>query len=356
MKILFVCERSAGHIFPALSLGAKISKEATVYFFATSEYLKKYIEKEGFVCFGKSFSFKKGSTPFLDCRRGVLSFFKRELTPFIWRFFEALYLLLKLRPNKVIGFGGRDSFFLVLFSSLLGVQTFIYEPNLSFGKANWVLMPFVSKILRGFQGDTNKKSTTIGIPLRKNIKKIDRAVARKSLNFNDDPVVFCLGGSQGSVFLNDLFVKFVQNFKGRIQIIHITGKDKYLEIMPFYNTMKVRSFVKDFYYNIETLYSAADVVVSRAGANTLGEISFYQLPAILLPLPNAGGHQKENALYLQDKGAAIVHFQNEFSFVNFSASLNSLIQDDVLRQRIKNNLKKIKLGISYEDFNSNNNL
>jgi len=336
MKVLLVCERSAGHIFPALSFGAKISKEATVYFFATSSSLKKYIEREGFVCLGKSFPFR--------CL----------ITEGILRFFEALYLILKIRPNKVIGFGGRDSFFLVLLSSLLGIKTAIYEPNIGFGRANRALVPFVSKILRGFGGDQNKKSEVIGIPLRKNIKKINKAQARKSLNFNDDPVVFCFGGSQGSVFLNNIFIEFIQNFKGKIQVIHITGKDKYLEILSFYNTMKVKSFIKDFHYNVETLYSAADIVVSRAGASTLGEISFYQLPAILLPLPLAGGHQRENALYLQDKGAAIVQSQNQFSSADFSTALSELIRNDKMQQSIRDNLGKIKLGIDYEDFSSNN--
>ena len=335
MKILFVCERSAGHIFPALSIAAKIPKGSNIYFFATSAFLKDYIKKEGFACLGKSLPIRN------------------LLIEVLWRLFEALYLILKLRPKKVIGFGGRDSFFLVFFSSLLGIETVIYEPNLKIGRANRFLAPFVGKILRGFGGDMSKKSRVIGIPLRKNIKRIDKAAARRILNFNQDPVVFCLGGSQGSAFLNNVFVEFIREFKGKLQIIHLTGKDKYLEISPLYNTMKDRSFVKDFYYEVGVLYSAADLVVSRAGANTLGEISFYQLPAILIPHPQASGHQKDNALYLQDKGAAIVHSQDEFSFERFSNSLSKLIQDESLRQSIRNKLSKIKLGISYEDFSSN---
>lgn len=334
MKVLLVCERSAGHIFPALSLAAKMSEENTVYFFATSNFLKGYIEKEGFSCIGKSLPFRN---LFIEG---------------FWRLFEALYLILKIRPKKVIGFGGRDSFFLVLFSSLLGVKTAIYEPNLKFGRANRLLALFVSKVLRGFKTKDSKKSKTIGIPLRKNIRRIDKAKARKILGFNDDPVVFCLGGSQGSAFLNNIFVEFIRSFKGKLQIIHLTGRDKYLEILPLYNTIKEQSFVKDFYYEVETLYSAADIVVSRAGANTLGEISFYQLPSILLPHPEASGHQRENALYLEERGAAIVYLQDKFSAQSFSSSLSRLIQDENLRQNIRNNLSKIRLGISYEDFSS----
>lgn len=332
MKVLLVCERSAGHIFPALGLVAKMGEESTIYFFATSSFLKRYIEKEGFTCIGKSLPFRN------------------LLIEGFWRLFEALYLILSLRPKKVIGFGGRDSFFLVLFSSLLGIETAIYEPNVKMGRANRLLAPFVGKILRGFQGKDSKKSRAIGIPLRKNIKKIDKAEARKILNFNDGPVVFCLGGSQGSSFLNNVFIKFIQNFEGRAQVIHLTGERDYLEILSLYNTMKVKNFVKDFYYEVELLYSAADVIVSRAGASTLGEISFYRLPAILFPFPEAGGHQRNNALYLEKRGAVIVHLQDKFSFEDFRSSLSKLIQDESLRQDMKDNLNKVKLGIGYEDF------
>ncbi len=336
MKVLLACERSAGHIFPALALGEKIEKKSNIYFFATSPFLKKYIEKQGFNCFGKSLVFRN------------------LIIEGTWRLFESIYLILKLRPEKVIGFGGRDSFFLVLFSSLLRIRTVIYEPNIKLGKANRFLMPFVDEVLRGFEGGRSKKGRTIGIPLRKNIKKIDKHQARKILNFKEEPVIFCLGGSQGSSFLNHVFVRFIQNFKGNCQVIHLTGKDEYPEMLSRYAEIKNRSFVKDFYYQVEVLYSAADLVVSRAGAVTLGEISFYGLPVILLPHFKAGSHQVENALYFERKGAAKVYSQDEFSFEDFSRSLNRLIEDKCLRQTMKDNLGRIKLGVSYEDFNNSN--
>lgn len=335
MKILLVCERSAGHIFPALTVGEKIGKKSNIYFFATSDFLKKYIERQGFNCFGKSLTFRN------------------LIIEGIWRLFEAIYLILRLRPKKVIGFGGRDSFFLVLFSSLLRIKTIIYEPNVKMGKANKFLAPFVDKVLRGFPGKESSDNKTIGIPLRKNIKKIDKDQARKILGFNDEPVIFCFGGSQGSSFLNHIFLKFIQNFKNNCQVIHLTGKDEYSKILSQYAAMDNKSFVKDFYYQVEILYSAADMVVSRAGAITLGEISFYELPAILLPHPKAGNHQVENAFYFEKKEAAKVYLQNEFSFEDFSYYCNKFIKDEALRQTIQGNLRKIKLGVSYEDFGNN---
>jgi UDP-N-acetylglucosamine--N-acetylmuramyl-(pentapeptide) pyrophosphoryl-undecaprenol N-acetylglucosamine transferase len=338
MKTLLVCERSAGHIFPALAFAEcfvkqKKCKKDEVYFFITATFLSGYIQERGFSVIGKS----------LKSRNIVIEG--------LWRFFEAIYIIIKLRPRKVIGFGGRDSFFLVLFCSFFPIATTIYEPNLKMGKANRILSFFTGKILRGFEYcDKNKKAKVIGIPLRPSIKKIDKTEARKALDFNRDPVVLCLGGSQGSVFINQIFLKFVQNYKDPLQIIHLTGKNEYFQIQQLYNKIKKNSFVKEFYYNMEVLYSAADVVFSRAGAVTLSEISFYRSPAVIIPHPKAGGHQRANALYFKKMGAAIIYEQDNFSFNDFNNSFKELICSYDAREKLKRNLEKIKIGISYEEF------
>ena len=338
MRILLACERSGGHVFPALTIGKKLRNNTTdVFFFITSLTFKKHIKKEGFCVLGRSFK----------VRNLVLELF--------WRYFEAFYIILKIKPNKVIGFGGRDSFFLVLWSVLLGLNTEIYEPNLMFGKANKVLSVFVRKVLRGFPYDgNNKKNVVIGIPLRQNIQKIDKFQARKILNFDNKPVVFCFGGSQGSAFINDIFIKFVKEFREDYQIIHITGKTGCFEIEQFYNTIDNRRFVRSFYYDIGVLYSAADIVVSRAGAGTLGEISFYKIPSILIPHPGGGGHQKENASYFVEREVSNMYLQNAFCYQNFNSFLRKIIYDKALRDSMIENFSRIKLGVGYEDFYKDN--
>jgi len=185
------------------------------------------------------------------------------------------------------------------------------------------------------------------------IKGISWAISNatcKLLNFDHKPVIFCFGGSQGSTFINSAFIRLFQGFDAEWQIIHLTGKHEYLKISEFYNKIKNNKFVADFYYNTEVLYSAADLVIGRAGAVTLGEISYFKLPSILIPHPRAGGHQKENAFYFKDRGAALVHLQKEFSFDDFRESVKKLICDNGLRQEMTDNLNDIKLGVSFEDF------
>jgi len=339
MKTLLVCERSAGHIFPALAFAECLIQQRKcriydIYFFATSPFLAEYIKKKNFTVVGKG----------LKSRNILIEGF--------FRFFESLYIIIKIRPERVIGFGGRDSFFLVLFSSIFRAKTAIYDPNVIMGKANKALSFFVKEILRGFKSkEKNKKEKIIGIPLRQNIKIIDKKKARQTLGLDDQrPVILCLGGSQGSVFLNEVFIKFVQKHRYPLQVIHLTGKDEYLKISQFYNKTGMKSFVKDFYFDIEIPYSAADIVVSRAGAVTLAEISYFRLPSVLIPLIKAGGHQRENTIYLERRGAAFVCPQKDFSFERFSHVLESLIQDEDLRQSMSNNIEGTELGVGFEEF------
>jgi len=340
MRILFVCDRSAGHIFPALAMARAANeqnKSDKVYFFATSSSLKEHLTKEGFKVFGKCFS----------ARNIVIEVF--------YRFFEALYLIFRIKPHKLIGFGGRDSFFLILLGSLFFLDTSIYEPNVNCGRANIVLSFFVRKVLRGFDRPrSGKKYITIGIPLRPNIKKINKNDALKFLGFNDKPVLFCFGGSQGSVFLNNTFTKLVESLNGDYQIIHLAGQREYFKISQFYNRINMNKFIKDFYYQMELLYSAADIVICRAGASTLGELAYYKLPALLIPHPAASGHQKANAIYFKERNAAYVFLQENFDFGQFRKVAENLLQDKDLRSRIKNNLNDIKIGIGFEDFCRNN--
>ncbi|MCF7877852.1 MAG: UDP-N-acetylglucosamine--N-acetylmuramyl-(pentapeptide) pyrophosphoryl-undecaprenol N-acetylglucosamine transferase [Candidatus Omnitrophica bacterium] len=341
MKILLVSEKSAGHVYPALAIAEKIrdkrSRKDSVIFFNNSRFFKAYIQSKGYSAFGSTYKFRN------------------FLNESIWRCFEAVYLIIKIRPGRVIGFGGRSSFFLVLFSFIFGRKTSIYEPNLKMGRANRLLSCFVKDILRGICSlDKAKNYKVIGIPLGKNIVKKSKEKLKKSLNFDQRPVVLCFGGSQGSAFINSNFFNFVKRNKDNLyQIVHITGKNNYSHLANSYKLVDNNKIIKDFCPDMSTFYNIADGIVSRAGALTLAEISFYNIPAILIPHPGAFGHQRINARYLGNNKAAFVFNQDDFNFEKFEICLNKIIWDNSTREEIKNNLKKIKIGVSYEDFSFN---
>ncbi len=349
MNILLACERSAGHVFPALSIASALAgniprkeePEAPArYLFITAPDFNKYLEDKTIRIVGR---------PFL---------FRNILLEGVWRFFEALYLIIKLKPGKVIGFGGRDSFFIVLLSCLFRIETVIYEPNISFGKANRVLSRFVRQTWRGL-GDIpgSSKERSIGIPLRKNIVRVDASQACQRLGLGQAPVILCFGGSQGSAFINKIFLEFIRQAKQDglplrvpFEVIHLTGPLEYFQIQQFYTTIGIKAFVRDFYYDMQFVYSAAHLAICRAGANTLAELSFFGLPAVIVPHPAAGGHQRDNALYFKAQGAALLFEQRAFRFEDFSKTLDGLIADPSKLNAMRGSMEQIKGGIPFEDF------
>jgi len=338
MNILLACERSGGHIFPAMVFGKKLraryGADAVIRFFITSDFLKDYLTKEDFPVIGKSF--------------------KSRFLPFelVYRFFESIAILAKFRPNKVFGFGGRDSFFLILLAPIFGARTYIYEPNVEFGKANKVLAKVAHKILTGFEQKNmpSKNLEVVGVPLRDNIRRLERKEALQILGLGEGPVLLCFGGSQGSVFLNNNFLRLALDLPKDYQIVHFTGPRDYLEISQRYTKIKNRRFVKDFYPAMEVALSAADFAFCRSGASTVAEIAYFKVPAVFVPHPAAGGHQRANALYLSAKNAAVTFYQRDFSFDTFRATVLKMLSDKDFSDKIKNNLISINPGVEFEKF------
>jgi UDP-N-acetylglucosamine--N-acetylmuramyl-(pentapeptide) pyrophosphoryl-undecaprenol N-acetylglucosamine transferase len=328
MKVLLVCERSGGHVFPALAFAGNFLDRGIdrrdMTFFVTGSKFSEQIVKEGFAVVGKSFESRN------------------LLLEMVWRFFEAWGILNRVRPDLVVGFGGRDSIFLLIIAALFGKKTVIYEPNLTFGKANGFLRGFVGKVLTG---------TKVGVPLRRNLTRLNKSEVRAKLGLvQDKPVVLCFGGSQGASFINRVFLKTASKSGQDYQVIHLTGEREYVAISQGYNTIKINSLVKDFYYSMEELYSAADILVCRSGASSLAEAAFYGLPGVLIPHPAAGGHQKDNARYFKDKKAAVVFTEDGFSQEEFDRAVSSLVNDEKLRADMAANMAKTKFGVPYEAF------
>ncbi len=329
MRVILAADRSAGHILPALILARYLNVEEEVYLFLTSSYFKQKLSgKVHFILLGKELHFRN---IFLEL---------------FYRFGEAIFLLLKVRPKKIVGFGGRGSFFLVVLGSLFFLDTAIYEPNVSFGKANRILKFFVKKIYSGFGVQIRgKKVERIGIPLHFEIKPLAQVEARKRLGLDlDKPAVFCFGGSQGASFLNRIFTRLVERNKGGFSVIHLTGERDYYYYLEFYGKIGAkRYFVKDFCDEISLLYSAADILISRSGALTCAEVAYFKVPVLFIPHPGAGFHQGENAKYFSEREAAYVFSQNDFSFKVFTKIFDRLLKEPDLRTKIADNLRVLNI-------------
>jgi len=335
MKILLVTEYSGGHFFPAYILAHYLGRICQVYIFTPSSFFHNKFKKN-YKIIGKAQE-------------------RRKKTDLFYHFFESLKVILEIKPTLVFGFGGRCSFFFVFWASLLGIDTAIYEPNAKWGRSNRILRFLAEKIYSGFDLNSSKKIKKVGIPLPINLKKYGQREAKEKLGLKTSSLcVLCMGGSQGSSFINQVFKRLVEKIKNDIGIIHLTGRREYYSFLDFYDKIIKRNyFVKDFFEDMGLLYSAADIVISRAGALSLAEINYFKLPSILIPYPGAGGHQWSNAEYFARMKAAYLVPQGKNTFVELEKLFTKLVKSKELRETLRRNLARIRIyEESYNFFNN----
>ena len=330
MKVLVVTGASGGHIFPAVSfidaLGEKHKETDTLL------VLPKRGLKPGILLAGCKIKYISTSAMNLNINAAnliaIANFFKGAG--------ESLSIILKFKPDIVVGFGSLDSIPCLLIAWLFRIRTLIHEQNVLPGRANRLLARFVDRVAISFEETRARlklnrdKIVLTGNPLRRQLKKIDRLKALDFFGFNKDKfTLLVMGGSQGSRHVNSGFLKAVAKLENAsmIQVVHLVGSADLEEIKETYKRMKVGAMVFNFFTSMEQAYSVSDLVVSRAGATTISELIFFKLPAIISPYPFAYAHQLENAQVLKDRGCAMVINDEELESERFGFALESIIND-----------------------------
>ncbi|MDP1853363.1 MAG: undecaprenyldiphospho-muramoylpentapeptide beta-N-acetylglucosaminyltransferase [Candidatus Omnitrophota bacterium] len=307
MKIIIATGGTKGHINPALGLASALKKKVSVeiIFVSPNKELKNILTKEGIKAYIIPNPRIKLNSPFSLISGLFMLFFALV---------ASIYYLAKIRPQVVVGFGGYAAFPLVFSACVLGIPAAIHEQNVVMGKANRVLSYLVKKILVSFE-DTkellkSRKITVTGNPIREGLRKIDKGQAIKYLGLEENLfTILVMGGSSGAHNINEKFAQALtsKNIKDKgIQVIHLTGKNDFEFINQFYKTINLKSRVYSFSEEIAYFFSAADLVISRAGGSTISELSYFQVPAVLIPYPYAGAHQKENAKALTKNNKAVM--------------------------------------------------
>jgi UDP-N-acetylglucosamine--N-acetylmuramyl-(pentapeptide) pyrophosphoryl-undecaprenol N-acetylglucosamine transferase len=251
---------------------------------------------------------------------------------------QSISILLRFKPNIVIGVGGYASGPFVLSAKLFRLPVFLLEQNAVMGFTNKLLIRFAKKVFSAFPLEGvceayRKKISLVGNPVRKNIVKInnkedDNKDKNKSTDEGNNETasdksksskvftVFIFGGSQGARAINQTVVSAINllnSIKG-IRIIHQTGKLDFENVKLAYNEAVFEHQVSDYIYDIEKIYAQSDIVICRAGASTIFELIASCNPSILIPLPTAANnHQLYNARFLSRTGCAELIEQKDFN-------------------------------------------
>jgi UDP-N-acetylglucosamine--N-acetylmuramyl-(pentapeptide) pyrophosphoryl-undecaprenol N-acetylglucosamine transferase len=244
--------------------------------------------------------------------------------------------------------GGFTSATPLLAARLSRIPCYLHESNAIAGRANRLASRWTDRVLLGLPvcASSFPQGTCIvtGTPVRRNLGiPLTKGEARAAFGLDPElPTLLVMGGSQGAAGINQLlfrsaaFLKDFRNEEGKpLQVIHLTGeRDDNLAAIN-YQREGIASHVASFHHRMEQAYSAADLVVSRAGAASLSEISQFALPSLLIPFPFAADlHQHRNAEAFRDAGAAELIEEKTADPESFALLVRNLLADGRRRERM----------------------
>jgi len=310
-RILLTGGGTGGHIIPLLAIAERLPKDVKILILGSNIKNISFPYKN--VLAGKwrrYFSLKN----FIDIFKAPLGIL------------QALWYVFRFMPDICFGKGGYASLPGVLACWLYRIPIIIHESDTIPGAANRFSALFADKVCVSFEQAkkyfSEKKVIFTGNPVRRQI------LLGKSLS-KDKPVILILGGSQGAQYINEIISAILPDILKRARVIHLCGPGKISNIaLPGYEQY-------EFIENIEDFYATADVIVSRAGANSLAEISALKKPAIIIPLPGSSfEHQRENAYVFAKNNAAIVIEEENLGPYLLRDKLFKLLDEPLVAQKM----------------------
>jgi UDP-N-acetylglucosamine--N-acetylmuramyl-(pentapeptide) pyrophosphoryl-undecaprenol N-acetylglucosamine transferase len=342
MNAVVACGGTGGHLFPGLAVAEVLRGHGHEVMLFISE---KEIDS---LAVSSHSDFRVEKLPSI----GLPSPFSPAILGFVRRFNESLSLCRaiyrKFQPHLVLGMGGFTSTAPVMAGRLRGVPTFIHESNAVPGRANRMTARMVRAVLLGFkecaQFFPKVKTEFTGTPIRTDLKRVDRKIALQQLGLRDHlTTLLVMGGSQGATGVNQAVIRSMTTFKELpLQVIHLSGARDERLVADNYQREKIPAYVAAFHHQMETVYSAADLAIARAGAASLAELAAFSLPAILIPYPFASdNHQTRNAEIFVRGEAAIVLKESELSGDELARKIRELVSDPSRLQRMSENSSRL---------------
>ncbi|BBA36574.1 undecaprenyldiphospho-muramoylpentapeptide beta-N-acetylglucosaminyltransferase [Methylocaldum marinum] len=240
---------------------------------------------------------------------------------------QAWSILRRVRPNVVLGMGGFVSGPGGLMARLSGIPLVLHEQNRIPGTTNRWLAGRAQAVLEAFPGSFAEKAGArcTGNPVRREIVSLKREIGGGW----DEPLkILILGGSQGARALNEIVPEALARIDMPVRVFHQTGEAMRSKTAVLYAQSRMTARIESFIEDMAEAYGWADLVVCRAGAMTISELTAAGLPSILIPYPYAiDDHQTHNARYLVDNGAAVMIPQSELSAERLAEEITVLMQE-----------------------------
>ncbi|MGO4819293.1 undecaprenyldiphospho-muramoylpentapeptide beta-N-acetylglucosaminyltransferase [Flavobacterium sp. W22_SRS_FP1] len=334
---------TGGHIYPAIAIANELKfrfPDAEFLFVGAKDKMEmQKVPQSGYQIKGLWISGlqRKVSLPNL--------MFPFKLVDSLW---ESKKILKRFQPDVVIGTGGFASGPLLKMASMMGIPTVIQEQNSFPGITNKLLSKKADVICVAYENlerfFPEEKMVLTGNPVRQDLIDIESKRTEAIQHFNLDPnkkTLLVLGGSLGARRLNQLIEKELENIVSQnVQIIWQCGK-LYFEEYKKYNANNVQVF--PFIERMDLVYAASDIVISRAGASSVSELSIVGKPVIFIPSPNvAEDHQTKNAKSIVDKKGGLLLRESELD-AEFSLVFEALLKDQGKQNQLSENIKQLAM-------------
>lgn len=356
MRIVFACGGTAGHINPALAVAGRIKE-----LMPDSEFL--FIGAKGQM---ETDLVPRAGYKIETVRVRALS---REKTlgglfhniSAAWHLVRSTIIAKKIikrfKPDVVVGTGGYVCFPVLKAASLLGIPTAVHESNAVPGLTTKMLSGIVDTIMLGFE-DSRKyyknpeKTVVTGTPVRGEFAQYTKKSAKAELGIPmDKPLVVSVWGSLGAENMNTVicgFIKLAGKNPG-FTLIHSAGSEGYEEMVtqlrktaPDYekNGMDVREYI----YDMPRVMAAADLVLCRAGASTISELTYMHKPTIFVPSPFVtNNHQFKNAKVVEDAGGALIFEEGWFEPKELLDAVKKILSSEPEREKMSAAMEKLAM-------------
>ncbi|MBI5969801.1 MAG: undecaprenyldiphospho-muramoylpentapeptide beta-N-acetylglucosaminyltransferase [Deltaproteobacteria bacterium] len=319
LKIVMAGGGTGGHLFPALALAAEFKRMDTgiaITFAGAKGGLEEKIVP------GMGYPLRLLDVEGIKRKSGLIKV--RALAKAARSSIEAIGMLREIRPDGVIGCGSYSSAPVVAAARLLGIKTAILEQNALPGLTNKLLGKTVNRIYISFEEARSHfpggRAILTGNPVRRDILEGDPGLKHTGAGFEgrkEKFTVLVFGGSQGAIAVNAAFLdatEYLTDLWNGLRVIHQTGAEGIENVKAAYRRKNLKAETHVFISDMAAAYAGADLVVCRAGATSIAEITALGLASVLIPYPFAADdHQTVNAECLASKGAAVMIAQDKLT-------------------------------------------
>lgn len=354
MNVIFTCGGTAGHVNPALALAGYMKEKmpgVNILFVGTPGGMERgLVEQQGYDFRGVEVKGFRRSLKGSALRDNLLAVKNLITSPH-----QARAILREFRPDLVVGTGGYASYPMVRCAAKAGVPTAVHESNMVPGLTTKQLEGYADRIMVGFEECRQhyrhpEKIAVTGTPVRGDFFELTRAQARQKLGFTDDrPLVVSFWGSLGARDMNAKMVDFFAREQEdgepfhHIHAVGSTGWETMKTALTARGLDKCASLdVREYIYDMAVVMRAADLVICRAGASTVSEITALAVPAVIVPSPYVtNNHQEKNARILEKHGGARILLETECSGADLYEAARQILADPALRASMSRGMSEL---------------